>query len=978
MREVISYTRFAVIANVACILLAQGESRKHNITCSGNIYRSADGQCNNLWHPEWGSSNREFSRLLLPMDEDNLEQLPPTEYVSQKIASYLRRQTLSYLPRTSVFHMWTELLNLDLNLPSETNPTENEATSYLDASFLYNPSESVNFTETLENGDLAFHLCKNCQSVSPHGISSINLLALEHNRVADIVRKMNPHWDGQTVFEESRRVIIAEIQHITYTQYLPLLIGDTFYPKVDSNTRLNAQSNYNYDKELPVEIYFSFVDVLMKALKKNYIKSFEESNSFSTKNLLQYSKQAIPDFPSYLNREDIDEMLLVSRQHKLRPYADWIEFCKNNPTTSASYYSSLSRENQNVLNDIYEKTSHVELVAGALTEKVLSNGIVGETMSCLATIQFTNVKNGDRHWYTRKNHRHSFSAAQLRELMEQVMMSGLVCANANQHFIQKNAFLVHDLSLNEAVTCSSLPSFSLINWNKNRNIDRLKKEQIIKEAIRRAEDDLDRRRQTEFLLWSQKGGVDPKSPIGTAAAFSKPNKNALLLANNSILLEYASKELQNIFNEKFKSKRLKRQTHDSDDPSITISDEGNFLQEIDISSIIPDVSRELENSCPAEIAACDPSYPYRSFTGYCNNLRKPNWGKSLTTFSRILPPAYDNGISKPRYKSVMGIPLPSARLISSMMHLDVSNLDSKHSMMLMQFAQFLDHDITFTPVQKGFFASIPDCRPCDSPRTVHPECMPIEVPAGDPYYPQVNFSTGQRFCLPFMRSLPGQQRLGARDQINQNSAFLDLSQVYGDNACLARQLRAYQGRLNTTISLYGDKELLPQSPTHPECKATSGYCFIAGDGRASEQPGLTSIHTLFMREHNRMADSLRSLNPHWEDERLYQQARKIFTGQYQHIIYNEFLPRLLGLNAMNVYGMNLEPPTQYFTGYTNDCNPSALTEFASAAFRIGHSLLRPFMPRMSSSYQPLDPPILLRDTFFNPDIIYQVIIINYV
>lgn len=63
-------------------------------------------------------------------------------------------------------------------------------------------------------------------------------------------------------------------------------------------------------------------------------------------------------------------------------------------------------------------------------------------------------------------------------------------------------------------------------------------------------------------------------------------------------------------------------------------------------------------------------------------------------------------------------------------------------------------------------------------------------------------------------------------------------------------------------------------------------------------------------------------------------------------------------------------------GYTKDCNPSALTEFASAAFRIGHSLLRPFMPRMSSSYQPLDPPILLRDTFFNPDIIYQVILRN--
>lgn len=68
--------------------------------------------------------------------------------------------------------------------------------------------------------------------------------------------------------------------------------------------------------------------------------------------------------------------------------------------------------------------------------------------------------------------------------------------------------------------------------------------------------------------------------------------------------------------------------------------------------------------------------------------------------------------------------------------------------------------ISITKFLAGFFASIPDCRPCDSPQTVHPECMPIEVPAGDPYYPQVNFTTGQRFCLPFMRSLPGQQRLG--------------------------------------------------------------------------------------------------------------------------------------------------------------------------------------------------------------------------
>jgi len=88
----------------------------------------------------------------------------------------------------------------------------------------------------------------------------------------------------------------------------------------------------------------------------------------------------------------------------------------------------------------------------------------------------------------------------------------------------------------------------------------------------------------------------------------------------------------------------------------------------------------------------------------------------------------------------------------------------------------------------------------------------------------------------------------------------------------------------------------------------------AGDARASEQPGLTAIHTIFMREHNRVADGLRAVNPGWDDERIFQQARKIVNAEYQHITYNEFLPRILGHTAMNLYGLSLESPGQYFKG----------------------------------------------------------------
>lgn len=126
-----------------------------------------------------------------------------------------------------------------------------------------------------------------------------------------------------------------------------------------------------------------------------------------------------------------------------------------------------------------------------------------------------------------------------------------------------------------------------------------------------------------------------------------------------------------------------------------------------------------------------------------------------------------------------------------------------------------------------------------------------------------------------------------------------------------------------------------------------------------------------MREHNRIVDTLRQINPHWDSEKLFEHARRIVIAENQHITYNEFLPRILSWNAMNLYGLKLLSQG-YYKDYNPSCNPSVLNEFASAAFRVGHSLLRPHLPRLSPTYQILDPPILLRDGFFKPDMILQV------
>jgi hypothetical protein len=64
-------------------------------------------------------------------------------------------------------------------------------------------------------------------------------------------------------------------------------------------------------------------------------------------------------------------------------------------------------------------------------------------------------------------------------------------------------------------------------------------------------------------------------------------------------------------------------------------------------------------------------------------------------------------------------------------------------------------------------------------------------------------------------------------------------------------------------------------------------------------------------------------------------------------------------------------PQGYYKDYNPTCNPAIVTEFAAAAFRIGHSLLRPHIPRLSVNHQPIDPPILLRNGFFKTDNLLQ-------
>jgi len=345
---------------------------------------------------------------------------------------------------------------------------------------------------------------------------------------------------------------------------------------------------------------------------------------------------------------------------------------------------------------------------------------------------------------------------------------------------------------------------------------------------------------------------------------------------------------------------------------------------------------------------------YRSVEGICNNLDHPHWGAAMNGHHRFLPPDYADGISAPR-ASITGYPLPSPRTISSHLHKDEGFHDHAVTILLVAWGQFIDHDITLTAETKDpRTGKTPKC--CDGGFDgTHPNCLPIEIPADDHFY-----TLHKRRCMNFVRSQAGLRyncRLGPREQFNEISAVLDAGTVYSNVPERLESLRLYKNGFLKTLPVFSEfnmRDLLPLKLEEPDegCIRPSEdvYCFLAGDPRVNEQTVLAMVHTLFVREHNRIASELNKINPHWDDETVFQETRHINAALVQHITYNEFLPMVLGKEVMHQHDLVLLKDG-YFDGYDQYTNPSAASGFTSAAFRFGHSLLPSTIERWSKTHR---------------------------
>lgn len=328
----------------------------------------------------------------------------------------------------------------------------------------------------------------------------------------------------------------------------------------------------------------------------------------------------------------------------------------------------------------------------------------------------------------------------------------------------------------------------------------------------------------------------------------------------------------------------------------------------------------------------DPEPEYRTIDGTDNNLADTELGSTDEPLLRLATVEYGDGISTPA-----GDDRPGAREISNAVADQVTTETNAAGLSdaTWLWGQFIDHDISIT---EGAEPAEP---------------FNIPVPAGDPDFDPLGTGAVE---IGLNRSV-FEEGSEPREQINQITAWIDGGMVYGSDQERADALREFEGgRLLLTDDnlLIFNEAGLPNAGITGTPEEQAGL-FLAGDVRANENSALAAMHTLWAREHNRIADQLAYENPELTDEQLYQQAREIVIAEIQVITYRDFLPAILGENAIAEYD-----------GYDSSVDPTIANEFSTAAYRFGHTMLSDTLLRLDSDGNEIDAGHLeLKDAFFD-------------
>ena len=329
----------------------------------------------------------------------------------------------------------------------------------------------------------------------------------------------------------------------------------------------------------------------------------------------------------------------------------------------------------------------------------------------------------------------------------------------------------------------------------------------------------------------------------------------------------------------------------------------------------------------------------RSFDGTGNNIANHAWGSVNEQMLTIVPVEFGDSI-----QSMSGADRPNARLISNFIS-DQSQKTTDQlflTQMAWVFGQFIDHEINQTDLDFN-------------------EPIVVKIPEGD-YF----FYSGSEMKFYRTKSAPatGTSISNPRKYINNVTSYIDGSNIYGNSNTRNIKLRTFlDGKLKTSEGRFlpwntisGEYNDIVDNSLGNIANETffDGKFFFAGDEKVNDNPLLISLHTIFVREHNRLCDYYKTRYPDLKDEELFQKARKKLTAYLQAITFYEWLP---------AHGIILPE----YNGYQSNINPGISNLFSAAAFKLTGTQQSDEVPRIGiDGRKTANGNLYLKNAYFKP------------
>jgi hypothetical protein len=374
------------------------------------------------------------------------------------------------------------------------------------------PNDGCNRAEMNAAGKYCFESGDARSNENLHLTSMHLIWARHHNYLCDGLAKENPDWDDEKLFQEARKILGAQMQHITYNEFLPLVLGDDTTEKFGIKPRTFEQiDTYNATLDPSIANVFAasafrfahtLLPGLMKATKdpassrggiELHKMLFNPYSLYGTTGLddaLQGAMSTpIQKFDPYFTTElsqklfeqDTESVLLdrpcgldlVSlniqrgRDHGLPSYPEWRKFCRLSPVdTWEQLRTVVDEDSYRRMREIYREPQNIDVYSGAISEPPIDGGIIGPLMTCLISDQFLRLKRGDAFWYERQIGPQRFTGDQLKQIYE-TKLSGIICRNSDAVKYSPRYVMRKTDSFNPEVDCSDLDTFEFWPWQKS-------------------------------------------------------------------------------------------------------------------------------------------------------------------------------------------------------------------------------------------------------------------------------------------------------------------------------------------------------------------------------------------------------------------------------------------------------------------------------------------------------------------------------